>query len=123
MIIVFALIVAGAILAIPAFKVKQEEFKKTGKHPKGHYMGLGIALGLPIGIPIGVALGNIALGPAIGVAIGCAIGAGLEKKHEHELRPMTDREKEMQKRAIYFGLAIFLIGIAVFFITALKVNK
>ena len=114
--IILAVIIILALISIPAFKLKQEEFKRTGKHPKGHYMGLGIAMGLPIGLPIGIAMGNIALGPALGMALGIAIGAGLEKKHAHELRPLTEREQKLQIKLVLIGLFFLVLGIVVFFI-------
>ena len=115
--IIFIIIILVAIAAIPAFKIKQEEFKRTGKRPKGHFMGMGIALGIPLGIPIGLALGNIAFGPAIGVAIGTAIGAFLEQKHKDELRPLTEKEKEVQKRAALIGAGILVLGLLMFSLT------
>jgi len=112
---IFIAIIVIAIAAIPAFKIKHAEYKRTGKHPKGHYMGLGIALGLPLGIPLGLAMDNIAIGPALGVAIGIAIGAGLEKKHAKELRPLTPKEKNLQQR-LNLALAILVIlGAMIFF--------
>jgi hypothetical protein len=121
--IIFIIIVLVGIAAIPAFKIKQEEFKRTGKHPKGHYMGLGIALGIPLGIPIGVAMGNISIGPALGVVFGVAIGAALEKKHENELRPLTEKEKELQRRAVLMGAGLLVLGLAAFVFTFFKANS
>ena len=78
-------------------------------------MGLGIAMGFPIGIPIGVAMGNTGLGFAIGIAIGAAIGARLEKKHASKLRPMTDKEKELQQKLILICTGTLLLGVLAFF--------
>ena len=115
---VAGLIVLILLFAIPAIRVKQAEYKRTGKHPKGHYMGIGIAIGIPLGIPIGAASGNIGIGPAIGAAIGVAIGAVLEKKYERELRPMTKKEEEIQKKTILLLFGTMLIGIVAFFAIA-----
>lgn len=112
---ILIMIVIVFVLAIPAFKLRQKEFERTGKHPKGYYMSQGIAIGLPIGIPIGLALGNIAFGPAIGVAIGTAMGAVWEKKHAHELRPMTEAEKKIKKRALILSSIALIVGIILFF--------
>ena len=109
LIILATIVVVGAV-AIPALKVKNTMVKKTGKYPKGHYMGLGIAIGIPLGIPIGIALGNIALGPAIGAGIGVALGAAMEKNHEKELRPLTKEEKTVQMKTL---LVLGAIGVLV----------
>jgi heme/copper-type cytochrome/quinol oxidase subunit 2 len=95
-------------------RIKDKETKRTGKYPKGHYMGLGIAMGLPIGLPIGIAMGNIALGPAIGVAIGVAIGASLEKKHEAQMRPLTDEEEKAKEKMMLAMMGLVLLGIVAF---------
>ncbi len=116
--IVLALIVVIGIAAIPIFRLKHAEFKRTGKHPKGYYMGRGIALGIVIGMPIGLALGNIALGPAIGLPIGVAIGTSMEEKHAHELRPLTEKEKKLQKLVVSLLVFLLVAGIGVFFLAA-----
>ena len=113
-----ALIILIAIAAIPVFRIRQAEYKRTGKHPKGHYMGQGIAIGFAIGIPLGIATDNIALGPALGLPIGVAIGTALEKKHAKELRPLTEQEEKLQRMAILAGVGLLLIGIVVFFVTS-----
>ncbi|MFH1286806.1 MAG: Gmad2 immunoglobulin-like domain-containing protein [Candidatus Magasanikbacteria bacterium] len=113
--LILAMIIIIGIVSIPAFKIKQEEFKRTGKHPKGHYMSLGIAIGIAIGIPFGIAIGNIALGPALGLPIGVALGASLEKKHEKDLRSMTKKEIDLKKKMMLVLLGLFILGIVVFF--------
>jgi flagellar basal body-associated protein FliL len=120
MIIVFLLLIVGIVIAFYTFKANKEAFEKTGKHPKGHYMGMGMAIGIPLGIPIGLAMGNLALGPAIGVSIGVAIGAALEKQHEDELRPLTKEEEEKRKKLLWIGLGLgtimLALGVTVFFL-------
>ena len=118
--IIFVIIILVAVTAIPAFKTKQEEFKKTGKRPKGHYMGLGIALGIPLGMPIGLAMGNITIGPALGMVLGVAIGVAMEKKHEKELRPLTEKERALQKKAVLLSIGLFALGLSVFIFTFFK---
>ena len=39
---VLALIIANVVIAIPAFRIKYAENKRTGKKPKGHYIGAGM---------------------------------------------------------------------------------
>ena len=58
---------------------------------------------------------NIAVGIAIGVAIGAGIGTNLEKKHAHELRPMTETETKMKRQGVMLviGLLIMTMLIAV----------
>lgn len=110
----------GAIIASSVFKVQRQEFKRTGKHPKGHYMGVGIAIGIPLGIPFGIAIGNIGLGPALGIPIGVAIGAALEKKNAEKLRPFTEKEEHMQYKLIAFLTGTLLLGIILLFFAGLS---
>ncbi len=119
---VFVLAIAGVVIAFSTLKVQRQEFRKTGKHPKGHFVGMGMALGLPLGfavtLPLGIALGNIAfavtLGPGFGLAIGIAIGAHLEKKHEKELRPLTEKEKKIHRISMLLLIGLLLLGVTVF---------
>ncbi len=119
-VIIFIMLAIGAGFAYTAFKIKEEEYKKTKKYPKGHYMSLGIALGIPLGIPIGVAMGNIAIGLPIGLALGAALGTGMEKKHEKELRPLTEKELKMKNYLMIFLGLLLVIGViaylSVFFV-------
>ena len=110
-IIIFVLIVAGFVISVPAFKAKQKAFKETGKHPKGHYVGLGMAIGIPLGMPIGIAMGNIALGIPLGLPIGLAIGMAWEKMHEKDLRPLTPEEEKMKQRGIMLGIGMLVLGL------------
>lgn len=113
--IIAALILLMGALAFFAFRVQREEYLRTGKHPKGHYLGLGVALGVAIGIPLGAAMDMVALGPSIGVGIGLALGAAMEKRHEQELRPPTPREVEMKNKLVITLLFFALLGLAAFF--------
>ena len=112
MILVLLIIVAAFIVAIPAFRVQQREFKKTGKHPKGHYVGLGMGLGMALGIPFGIMMENIALGIPLGLPIGLAIGMAWEKKHEKDLRPLTPEEEKMKQRGMIMGIGLLVLGVA-----------
>jgi hypothetical protein len=114
---VLFVIIIVFFLAMPSIKLKQEEYAKTGKYPKGHFMGIGIALGIPLGMPIGLALGNIALGPALGLPIGVAIGAAMEKKNQDKIRPMTEAELKLKKRATIAGVLVALVGLLAFVFT------
>jgi hypothetical protein len=116
-IIIFVLLIIGLAFAFYAGKIQKKAFEKTGKHPKGHYMGIGIAMGLPLGIPLGLAMDNIAIGPALGVAIGVAIGSALEKKHEKELRPLTKEELELKRKTVIALGGLSLFGIIAFILT------
>jgi flagellar basal body-associated protein FliL len=117
MLLVLALIIIIAIAAIPVFKIRQDEYRRTGKYPKGHYMGMGMAIGMGAGVALGVAIGNIALGPALGLPIGVAIGAAMEQRHADELRPLTEKEQKLQRLAIIGGVVLLVAGVAVFFVT------
>ncbi|MBT3464686.1 hypothetical protein HOD20_05520 [archaeon] len=121
LIVISVLLVVGFVLAIPAFKLKNEMYKKTGKYPVGHFMSQGIGLGIAIGMPIGMAIGNIAIGPAIGMGIGVAIGKGMEEKNKDKIRPLTKEEKELKKKKMWFLFAILVIGL-IFFVSTFFVG-
>lgn len=103
-------------------KTQKKLYDKTGKYPKGHYMGQGMGIGIAIGIPIGLAFGismdnislGISIGPGIGVPIGVAIGTTLEKKHEKQLRPLTKEEEGLRKKAVIGGIVMLLVGLLIF---------
>ncbi len=122
MIIIVVLIVVIAITAIIISKPTREEYKKTGKHPKGHYIGIGIAIGIPLGMPIGIAMGNISIGPAIGIALGIAIGTAMEKQHADELRELTPQEKHAKKTGTLIAIGLLslgmIAGIIMYFLTS-----
>jgi len=106
------LIVAFVAVAIYTSREIRAETKRTGKHPKGHYMSRGVGAGIAIGAGIGTAMGNVAIGLPIGIALGIAIGTSQEKKHADELRPMTEKEKRAKRKGLIamFGL---LVGVMV----------
>ena len=79
------------------------------KHPKGYWMGVGSSTGVAIGAALGIALANIGAGIAVGLAIGAGIGAWLEQRNKDKIRPLTEREKRMQKWSMAVGLASLLI--------------
>jgi predicted nucleic acid-binding Zn ribbon protein len=54
-----------------------------------------------------------AIGPSMGIGIGVAIGAALEQKHKHETRPLTEKERQIQKWAMLIGLLLAALGILV----------
>jgi hypothetical protein len=98
---------------------KRKEFdmsKNAKKHPKGYWIGIGLSLGVAIGAALGLALDNFGAGIGIGVAIGAGIGTSLEQRNKDNLRPLTNQEKQRQKRSIAIGLAVVTI-LAVFLIT------
>jgi len=120
-----AILIGVVILVIGAFAIyasreTRAEYKRTGKYPKGHYMGIGIAIGMGVGVAIGLAMETIAIGIPIGIAIGTGIGASMEKKHADELRPLTEKEAKARKRAVIVGVSILtgtlLIAVGVFFL-------
>jgi hypothetical protein len=107
------LIVAFLAVAVYAGRETRVETRRTGKYPKGHYMGQGMGIGIAIGVAIGAAVDNIAVGIAIGVALGAGIGAGREKKHAEELRPMTEKEKTMKRRGVGLAVALLIVVMAI----------
>ena len=104
------IIVAG-IVSIIAGRVSKQEFYKTGKHPKGYYIGLGMAIGMSLGMAIGVAIDMIAIGPGIGAGIGVALGNSLEKKHAKELREPTAQEIKTKKMSVMFILGLLALTV------------
>ena len=108
------LLVGGFLIMIPTYRLQQKLYKKTGKHPKGHYMGMGIAMGIPIGIPIGIAMGVLPIGIAIGLALGVSIGTAMEKQHEKELRPLTKEEIELKRKSQIYLLGALALGVIAF---------
>lgn len=110
MLIIFVMIILGGFIAYISMKVQQDIYKKTGRHPKGHYLNKGLAIGIPLGIPFGIIMDNVSIGIPIGVAIGFAIGSAWEKKHEDELRPLTKEEEELKRKTFLFILGLGVIG-------------
>jgi len=122
-IIVLILFIIVSAIAFFASKIRREEYKRTGKHPKGYYIGIwmsiGMAIGMSLGYSIGIAMNNIAFGSiglGIGVGIGISIGAIFEKKHEHELRPLTKKEIQVKNTVILFLIGTAILGLIVFFV-------
>nr|WP_321496599.1 hypothetical protein [uncultured Methanolobus sp.] len=114
MIMVLVILLTGLVMSYFAFKLKREEYKSTGKYPRGHYMGQGLAIGIAIGIPVALVLNNIFLGYMIGLVIGTILGSRNEKKHENELRPLTPKERELRKKMVLVFGALFILGIIMF---------
>jgi len=95
-------------------------------YPEGHFVGLymaGFTLVVSvIGILLSIYFGWIYLigvWPGLGVAIGLAVGSAVESKYKKEgrIRPMNEKEKSKQKKAIVWALAagvlmvLILIGV------------
>jgi flagellar basal body-associated protein FliL len=114
LIIILGILVAGLIIFLSKKKVMDEEFKKTGKHPKGHYIGLGMAIGMALGMPIGMALGIPSLGISFGLPLGLAIGIAWEKKNEDKLRPLTEKEEKVRRKIILYLVGALILGVLVF---------
>jgi len=111
--IAILILVLGIFAAIKIRKQNALRDKYPG-YPKGYWMSQGTGMGIALGAGVGVALENIAIGVAIGVALGAAIGSSLEKQHKHEIRPITDEEKELRQQAILFSIGTLLIGLILF---------
>jgi hypothetical protein len=85
-------------------------------------MGIGIAFGMPFGFMVSMLIGmftggyslGIASGPAFGVALGRVIGVFLEKRHAHELRPLTRKEMQFKHRLVVVGLFALFFGMLAF---------
>ncbi len=107
--VIAVLIVVFGVVAIYASRETRAETKRTGKYPKGHYLSQGMGIGIAIGAAIGLAMDTIAVGIPIGIAIGAAIGASMEKKHAQELRPMTEKERTMKRRAVALTFVLLIV--------------
>jgi 4-hydroxybenzoate polyprenyltransferase len=114
LIIILVILLAGLVMSYFSFKLKKEEYNRTGKYPRGHYMGQGLAIGIAIGIPIALILDNIFYGYIIGLVLGTFLGSRNEKKHENELRPLTPKERDLRKKMILIFGALFIFGIIMF---------
>lgn len=77
-------------------------------------MGQGLATGIAIAIPVAIVLDNIFTGYLIGLVSGSIIGSHLERKHEHELRPLTQREIDLRKKTILIFGSLLILGILMF---------
>lgn len=113
-IIILVLLIAGLAVSYFSYKLKKEEYKATGKYPRGHYMGQGLAIGIAIGIPLAFLLDNIFLGYTIGLVTGTILGTQWENKHESELRPLTEKERDLRKKTILVFAILLALGIAIF---------
>jgi hypothetical protein len=124
-------VVIGLVIVAAWWRVRPASGpdSQTSKRPEGYWQSLGISLGLvmgmAIGLPLGIALDNIAigiaLGPGFGLAIGVAIGAGLEQRHKHELRPLTESERRARSRATLIGIGALVLGLAALVIVLLAI--
>ncbi|TQD24006.1 hypothetical protein [Methanolobus vulcani] len=114
MVIILVILLAGLVMSYFAFKLKKEEYNRTGKYPRGHYMGQGLAIGIAIGIPIALIIHNIFYGYIVGLIIGTFLGSRNEQKHENELRPLTPKERELRKKMVLIFGALCIFGIIMF---------
>ena len=115
--LIAVMILVLGIFAVMQAKKQRELQKQHPGYPKGHWMNYGLSIGIALGAGIGVALSNLAIGVAIGVGTGTAIGAGLEKKHQAEMRPLTPEEEKLKKQSILFAIGTLMVGLVVFVIT------
>jgi UDP-N-acetylmuramyl pentapeptide phosphotransferase/UDP-N-acetylglucosamine-1-phosphate transferase len=122
-VLILTLIIIIGLVAIPAFRIRREEYRRTGKHPKGHYIGWGIVIGFMIGFLLGNATDTMALALTLGLPIGVAIGFGLEQKHAKDLRPLTEKEEKIQRTTMLASMGILILGIVVFFATTFLANR
>ena len=111
--VIAVLIVLIGGVALYVSRETRAETKKTGKHPQGYYMGLGMGIGIAIGAAIGLAMDTIAVGIPIGIAIGAGIGATMERKHAHELRPMTEKEKTMKRLGVMLTIGLLIVTVLI----------
>ena len=123
MYIVLILLVIGLIFAYYSFKVTKKANAHSDKHPKGYYQSKGLAIGLAVGY-FGMFIillifdqmdYFVFLAPGAGLLLGVILGYRMEKKHEDELRPLTEEELKMKKYLKIFLLIVVIIGFIFFF--------
>jgi len=95
--------------------------KKT--YPEGYFVGRWMAIGMAIFAGFGVVLsvstdnpGLIGIGPALGISFGLSVGSAIEKRHAErgQIRPKTAEEKAKERKALYVGIAVLVVGVAFF---------
>lgn len=126
LVVVIGLVV---VAALSHARTASDPDSQTTKRPEGYWQSMGISLGLVIGMALGLTLGiatdnmtlGIALGPGFGLAIGVAIGTALEKKHKHEIRPLTEAERRARSRATLIEIGALILGLAALVVVLLVV--
>ena len=116
-IIIFALIVVGALVlvAIAMRKSSADSMQDDQElHLRGYWVSLGISIGAGFGVAMGLVFDNLALGIAIGVAIGVSIGGALEQKNKGKFRPLSEQEQKIQKWGVALGLLMLLVFAGIF---------
>jgi len=120
MIIILVILAVLLIVTIPVARKKQEEIKKTGKYPEGHFVGMWMGIGTAIFSGVGIALstttgnsGLIGIGPALGIGFGLAIGQSIENKYKKEgkIRPLTEQEKKLKQKMIWVAMSLLILGL------------
>lgn len=123
-VLIFTLIVAGLGIALAIAQRKADSVaahETAGRHPQGYWMGVGIASGLLIGYVLSLITGVIrddmrtfiVFGPAIGLPLGAIIGVMLERRHKHDVRPLTPAEQRARQSAQLGGIVMLLVGVLV----------
>ncbi len=116
-ILVFVLIVLGALIAV-AIVIRNSSgdttYNDQESHPQGYWIGIGMSIGAGFGVALGLFFDNLVLGIAIGAAIGVSIGAALEQKNKDSLRPLGEQERKMQTWGIAAGVLILLVLAGIF---------
>jgi hypothetical protein len=121
---IFALLVAGLgiVLVVALRNVwTSRDPEMFGKRPQGYWMGIGIASGLPLGYILALMMGILTddmslfviFGPSLGIGFGVAIGAALEQRYKNTMRPLTEAEQRLRKRAMWGGAVLVILGLLV----------
>jgi hypothetical protein len=116
-ILVFALIVLGALIAV-AIVIRNSSSDTTyndqESHPQGYWIGIGMSIGAGFGVAMGLVFDNLALGMAMGAGFGLALGTAYERRNAGNLRPRTEQELTFQKWGIAAGVLILLLMVGIF---------
>jgi len=113
--VVFGLIVLGALIFMVAQRSKSEANLVAGElKPQGYWVSIGISIGTGLGVALGLVFDNLALGIALGAGFGVAIGGGFEQQNKDKIRPLTEQEKKIQIWGVVLGLIMLLIFAGMF---------
>ena len=115
--LMLALILMSAIfLWLRKKKLSDELYKKSGKHPLGHYQNMWSAIGLAAGLALGFLLDAFRASILLCSLAGILIGAYLEDRHRAELRPRTSDERKMDNENWVILATLLSVGVVIFMV-------
>ena len=88
-----------------------EDELKSGKHPQGYFLSVGMVAGIALGVLAGLAFESMPIGMAIGIGIGLLFGQFLEKRFNDDAGPFTEeeqRERTNRKRVGLIAMSVLV---------------